>query len=115
MRCVGIGLCCRDWRVCEGWAKMHNYPPHTQRAAPRLVPRYSLIAVAGLVVLSGCAAQQVAVSPAGEAPVCAVKAGERQSYWNERAAWLDGALVVLTGECPARPNSEGGAGGSGGM
>jgi hypothetical protein len=94
---------------------MHIDPAHTQRTAPRLVLRHLLNAVAGLVVLAGCAAQQVAVSPEGQAAVCAVKAGERQSYWDERTARLDGALVVLTGECPARPNSEGGAGGSGGM
>jgi hypothetical protein len=86
-----------------------------EQAVRRQAARHAFIAVSGLVGLFGCATQQLAVDPAGQAPVCAVKAGERQSYWNERAARLDGALVVLAGECPARPNSEGGAGGSGGM
>jgi hypothetical protein len=94
---------------------MHLDLDNTEKAAPRQTARYGFIAVSGLVVLFGCATQQLAVDPAGQAPVCAVKAGDRQSYWNERAARLDGALVVLAGECPARPNSEGGAGGSGGM
>ena len=50
------------------------------------------------------------------APVCAVKAGTRQSYWNACQAGRDGATVVLAGECPASPNSDGGGGGgSGGM
>jgi hypothetical protein len=44
-----------------------------------------------------------------------VKTGERQSYWTDAAARRDGAVVLLAGECPARPNSEGGGGGSGGM
>ena len=83
--------------------------------------RYPFIAGCGLLVLFGCAPQQLAAYREAEAypeeqrVVCAVKAGDRQSYWNERTARLDGALVVLAGECPARPNSEGGAGGSGGM
>jgi hypothetical protein len=67
-------------------------------------------------MLLGCAPQQVAVDPAaGQAPVCAVRAGDRQSYWSEKAARRDGAFILLAGECPARPNSEGGAGGSSGM
>ena len=78
--------------------------------------RYPGLAVFGLPMLLGCAPQQVAVVPAaGQAPVCAVRAGDRQSYWNEQAARRDGAFILLAGECPARPNSEGGAGGSGGM
>jgi hypothetical protein len=95
--------------------EMHLHLENVEKAAPRQAARYAFIAVSGLVLLSGCATQQVAAYPEGQAPVCAVKAGDRQSYWNERAARLDGALVVLAGECPARPNSEGGAGGSGGM
>ena len=85
--------------------------------ARRQAVRLSFIVVSALfVLLLGCATPpQVAVSPEGQMPVCAVKAGDRQSYWNERAARLDGALVVLTGECPPQPNSEGGMGGSGGM
>jgi hypothetical protein len=39
--------------------------------------------------------------------VRAVKAGDRQNYWNERAAQLNGALVIFNGECRAAPNSEG--------
>jgi hypothetical protein len=72
--------------------------------------RYSVVAASGLLLLLGCTTQQVAVSPAGQAPVCAVKAGERQNYWNERTARLDGAIVMLAGECPTQPNSDGGAG-----
>ena len=59
-------------------------------------------------------AQQQTATCVQVAPVCAVKAGAKQSYWNECQARRDGALVILTGECPAQPNSEGG-GGSGGM
>ncbi len=86
------------------------------KIARRQAMRSSCAALSGFLVLLGCASQQqLAVYPEGQAPVCAVKAGDRQSYWNERAARLDGAFVILTGECPARPNSEGGAGGSGAM
>jgi hypothetical protein len=84
-----------------------------EKAAPRQSARYAFIAVSRLVVLFGCVTQQLAVDPAGQAAIWAVKAGDRQSYWNERAAKLDGALVILAGECPTRPNSEGGAGGGG--
>ena len=51
------------------------------------------------------------------APVCAVKAGARQSYWNACQASREGATIVLAGECPSSPNSDGGGGGggSGGM
>ena len=76
--------------------------------------RYFFLPLAALLLL-GCAPQQLAVKPNGQAPVCAVKAGERQSYWNEAVAQHDGAMVLLAGECPAPPNSEGGVGGSGGM
>jgi hypothetical protein len=83
-----------------------------RRAAPA-----PFIALSALLALLGCVAQppQVAASQQGQLLVCAVKNGERQSYWSERAAQLDGAFVVLAGECPAQPNSEGGAGGAGGM
>ena len=76
--------------------------------------RYPFIALAGFVVLFGCApAQQPAAYREGQAypgergVVCAVKAGDRQNYWSERAAQLNGALVIFQGECPAVPNSEG--------
>jgi len=76
--------------------------------------RYRLIAASGLLVLSGCAdAPQLTASRQGDAypqeasVVCAVKAGDRQNYWNERAAQLNGALVIFQRECPAAPNSEG--------
>jgi hypothetical protein len=75
---------------------------------------YSVLLVAAMLLL-GCAPQQLAVNPNSQAPVCAVKAGQRQSYWNEAVARRDGAMVLLSGECPAPPNSEGGVGGSGGM
>ena len=85
---------------------------------PEKAVRFSLIAVSAVLVLLGCAAQphqQLAADPPGPAPVCAVKSGDRQSYWSAQAAQRDGAFVILTRECPARPNSEGGGGGSGGM
>ena len=76
--------------------------------------RYFFLPLAALLLL-GCAPEQLAVKPNGQAPVCAVKAGERQSYWSDEGARRDGAMVLLAGECPTRPNSEGGGGGSGGM
>ena len=76
--------------------------------------RYPFIAVSGFLVLFGCATTQQSTGyregqayPAERAVVCAVKAGDRQNYWNERAAQLNGALVIFQGECPATPNSEG--------
>jgi uncharacterized protein YceK len=76
--------------------------------------RYRLIAASGLLVLSGCAdAPQLTASRQGDAypqeasVVCAVKAGDRQNYWNEQTAQLNGADVVFRGECPAEPNTEG--------
>jgi hypothetical protein len=76
-----------------------------------------LIAVFGVVALSGCGTQQIAVYREGQAypqeqgVVCAVKAGDRQNYWDARAAQLNGAVVIFRGECPAEPNSEGFSGG----
>jgi hypothetical protein len=76
--------------------------------------RYSFIAASGLLVLCGCATTQQFTGyregqayPEERGVVCAVKAGDRQNYWNERAAQLNGALVIFNGECPAAPNSEG--------
>ena len=78
------------------------------------------IGVAVATVLSLCvgAARAEPTSPtncAQTAPVCAVKAGTRQSYWNACQANRDEATIVLAVECPASPNSDGGGGGSGGM
>ena len=47
------------------------------------------------------AAQQPAAC-AVQAPVCAVLAGDRQSYWNECLAQRAGATVLRAGECPNR-------------
>jgi hypothetical protein len=76
--------------------------------------RYSFIAASGLLVLFGCATIQQSTTyregqayPEERGVVCAVKAGDRQNYWNERAAQLNGALVIFNGECPAAPNNEG--------
>ena len=75
--------------------------------------RFSFIAGFGLLVLFGCAPQQLAAYreadayPEEQGVVCAAKAGDRQNYWNERAAQLNGAVVIFKGECPAEPNSEG--------
>jgi hypothetical protein len=91
----------------------------------------SLLPASLLLVLLGCAPQQVAgyelvqaypVAPAYPATqgvpvtqaypqergvVCAVKYGMRQNYWNAGLAQADGATVIFLGECPAEPNSEG--------
>ena len=75
--------------------------------------RFSLSAVFAALVLLGCAAQQVALRPAGQTAVCGAKAGDRQNYWNEQAAVAAGAFVVFQGECPTMPNMEGGGAGSG--
>ena len=86
-------------------------------AASTRVGRSSVAVLSIVFTVLGCAAQppQVAASGNAQLPVCAVKGGDRQSYWSEQAARRDGAFVVLAGECPSRPNSEGGAGGAGGM
>ena len=75
--------------------------------------RYSLSAVSALLLLFGCATQQVAVHQEARTTVCAVKAGEKQNYWTEEAARSAGALVLLAGECPSVPNMDGGGAGSG--
>jgi hypothetical protein len=73
--------------------------------------RYWLfIAAAGMFALAGCATAQIAAYPQGQAIVCAAKAGKRLSYWNTQAADQDGAVVILAGECPAEPNTEGRSG-----
>jgi hypothetical protein len=64
------------------------------------------IGVAVAAVLSLCVGAARAEPPtatncAQTAPVCAVKAGTRQSYWNACQANRDGAIIVLAGECPA--------------
>jgi hypothetical protein len=76
--------------------------------------RYWFVAASGFLMLSGCAAgPQLAASrqsdayPEERSVVCAVKAGDRQNYWTERDALMNGAVVVFQGECPAEPNNEG--------
>jgi hypothetical protein len=76
------------------------------------------VAVAAVLSLGAGAGLADPTKPsncAQPAPVCAVKAGAKQSYWNACQASRDGAFVLLTGECPASPNSDGGGGGGGGM
>ena len=76
--------------------------------------RYSFIAASGFFMLLGCAntPQQLTAYrqgnayPAERGVVCAVKAGDRQNYWNAQTAQLNGAVVIFQGECPAQPNSE---------
>ena len=75
--------------------------------------RYSVSAVSALLVLLGCTALQVAVRQVGQTIVCAVKAGEKQNYWNEEAARSAGALVILAGDCPSVPSMDGSGAGSG--
>jgi len=48
-------------------------------------------------------AQQPAVCPETRAPVCAIKFGQRLTYWNACKARADRADVVSEGEfCPTR-------------
>jgi len=75
--------------------------------------RYSFIAASGFLMLMGCANSPQLVAyrqgdayPAEQGVVCAVKAGDRQNYWNAQTAQLNGAVVIFQGECPAQPNSE---------
>ena len=68
--------------------------------------RYSFIAAFALVALTDCATgappaqRPPPVCPEGQTIVCAVKAGEMQSYWNVCDAKRDGAIVMFAGECP---------------
>jgi hypothetical protein len=50
------------------------------------------------------AAQQPAGCAPVQALVCAVLAGEKQSYWNECQARRAGALVLSAGECRNKPS-----------
>ncbi len=66
--------------------------------------RYFSIAAFALVALAGNATVPSPTPPPcpeGTTIVCAVKAGEMQSYWNACDAKRDGALVMSAGECPA--------------
>ncbi len=45
---------------------------------------------------------QATICPPVQAPVCAVLAGDRQSYWNECLAQRAGAIILRSGECPNR-------------
>jgi len=47
-------------------------------------------------------ATQPPTACAVQAPVCAVLAGDRQSYWNECLAQRAGAIILRAGECPNR-------------
>jgi hypothetical protein len=59
---------------------------------------YSSLMVFSLVAqLAGAAASP---PPPAAGTVCAVKYGEKRSYWNEQAALADGAYVLSVGECP---------------
>jgi hypothetical protein len=65
--------------------------------------RTGIVAIALLVspvMATRAQSQQPASCAPAVAPVCAVKNGMKQSYWNECLARRDGAFVVRTGECP---------------
>ena len=49
--------------------------------------------------------QPPAVCPPVVALVCAAKAGQRQTYWNECLAQRDGAIIFSAGDCPDRPGN----------
>jgi hypothetical protein len=60
------------------------------------------IAAAALLLLSGMASRAQAPQPANcaqVAPVCAVKNGYRQTYWNACLAARDAAEFLYIGEC----------------
>ncbi len=68
------------------------------------------IAAVALLLLAAAATRAQPQQPAScapvVAPVCALKDGTKQSYWNECLARRDGALVLRIGECPT-PRSPG--------
>ena len=77
--------------------------------------RYAPIAIFGLIGLVSHAAVAQQAQPTGRfgmGIVCARKAGEERSYWNEQDALRDGAAVLLhAGDC--WPRQQGGSGGGG--
>jgi len=60
---------------------------------------------AGAQSSSSQATQQPAGCAPVQAPVCAVLAGDKQSYWNECQARRAGALILSAGECRNKPSS----------
>jgi hypothetical protein len=64
--------------------------------------RIAVAALAALLlsVMTARAQQPPANCAPVTAPVCALKNGTRQSYWNECLAARDSAQVIRVGECP---------------
>jgi hypothetical protein len=66
--------------------------------------RTFLTAIAAVLLLLPVIATRAQPQPpancAQVAPVCALKNGTKQSYWNACLAARDAAPVVRTGECP---------------
>jgi len=60
---------------------------------------------AGAQSSSSQATQQPTGYAPVQAPVCAVLAGDKQSYWNEDEARRAGALILSAGECRNKPSS----------
>ena len=62
--------------------------------------RYWPMLAYGLAALIATTTAPAAQQPAGSGIVCAVKAGEKRSYWSAQVAVADGAIVLYAGECP---------------
>jgi hypothetical protein len=62
--------------------------------------RTAIVAIVLLLPILGSRAQQPpAANCAQVAPVCALKDGNKQSYWNVCLAARDGAQLLYPGEC----------------
>jgi hypothetical protein len=67
----------------------------------RRIFRTAIVAVAVLLlpILGSRAQPQQSANCAQVAPVCALKDGNKQSYWNVCLAARDGAQLLYPGEC----------------
>jgi hypothetical protein len=62
--------------------------------------RTAIVAIALLLPIFGSRAQQPPPAACAQAaPVCALKDGNKQSYWNVCLAARDGAQLLYPGEC----------------
>jgi hypothetical protein len=62
--------------------------------------RTAIVAIVLLLPILGSRAQQPPPAACAQvAPVCALKDGNKQSYWNQCLAARDGAAILYPGEC----------------
>jgi hypothetical protein len=62
--------------------------------------RTAIVAIVLLLPILGSRAQQQPPAACAQAaPVCALKDGNKQSYWNVCLAARDGAQILYAGEC----------------